>query len=83
MDPDTFEVTSYGEIASSWIWSDAAACPVVDGSFGRMIALCNNGTFLEMLNPAEGKLSYFDLSESEYAANDPMAAIAYRIRHVC
>ena len=77
VDPDTFEVTSYGEIASSWIWSDAAACPVVDGSFGRMIALCNNGTFLEMLNPAEGKLSYFDLSESEYAANDPMAAIAY------
>ena len=77
VDPDTFEVTSYGEIASSWIWSDAAACPVVDGSFGRMIALCNNGTFLEMIDPVAGKLSYFDLSESEYAANDPMAAIAY------
>ena len=28
IDPDTFDATSYGEIASSWIWSDAAASPV-------------------------------------------------------
>ena len=76
IDPDTFEVTSYGTIASSWQWSDAAESPVVDGCFGRMIALCNEGTFVELLNPAEGTLSYFDLSTSGFA-DDPLATIAY------
>ena len=77
VDPDTFEVTSYGEIASSWIWSDAAASPTSeDGCFGRMLGICMNGTYLEMINPAEGSLSYWDLSSKGFS-DDPMAAIAY------
>ncbi len=76
VDPDTFEVTPYGEIASSWIWSDAAQGPVVDGCFGRMVALCMNGSYVEMIDMASGKLSYFDLSESDIAG-DPLATIAY------
>ena len=75
IDPDTFETTSYGTIASSWIWSDAAECPAEDDLFGRMVGLCNGGTMMEMLNPAEGTLSYWDLST--YFADDPMATIAY------
>ena len=77
VDPDTFELTSYGEIASTWIWSDAAEDPTSqDGYFGRMLGICNNGTFLEMLNPAEGTLSYWDLSSKGFS-EDPMATIAY------
>ena len=76
VDPDTFETVSYGAIASSWIWSDAAQAPAsADGIFGRMIGICMNGTYLEMLNPAEGSLSYWDLSS--YYGDDAMATIAY------
>ena len=77
VDPDTFDVTSYGTIASSWQWSDAAANPTSeDGYFGRMIGICYNGTYLEMLNPAEGSLSYWDLSTKGFS-DDPLAVIAY------
>ena len=77
IDPDTFEVTSYGTIASSWQWSDAAASPAVEeGLFGRMVGICMNGTYLEMLNPVEGTLSYWDLSTKGFA-DDPLATIAF------
>ncbi len=76
VDPDTFAITSYGGIASSWIWSDAAAAPATEeGYFGRMIGICMNGTYIEMLNPVEGSLSYWDLSSA--FGDDPMATIAY------
>ncbi|MGN1408816.1 MAG: S8 family serine peptidase [Eubacteriales bacterium] len=76
VDPDTFETTAYGSIASSWIWSDAAENPTSeDGYFGRIIGICNSGTFLEMINPAEGSLSYWNLST--VFADDPLAAITY------
>ena len=77
IDPDTFEVKSYGTIASSWQWSDSAASPAVEeGLFGEMIGICMNGTYFEMLNPAEGTLSYFDLSTKGFS-EDPLATIAY------
>ena len=77
IDPDTFEVTSYGTIASSWQWSDAAASPAVEeGLFGKMVGICMNGTYLEMLNPVEGTLSYWDLSTKGFA-DDPLATIAF------
>ncbi len=77
IDPDTFEVKSYGTIASSWQWSDSAASPAVEeGLFGEMIGICMNGTYFEMLNPAEGTLSYFNLSTKGFS-EDPLATIAY------
>lgn len=76
VDPDTFETTNLGSIASSWIWSDAAEAPAnEDGAFGRMIGLCNNGGFIEMLDCEEGTLGYWDFSED--FIDDPMAVIAY------
>lgn len=76
IDPDTFETTSLGAISESWIWSDAAPAPAVEGGyFGRLIGLCDGGTKVEMLYPEEGTLSYFTLSS--YYSADPMAAIAY------
>lgn len=75
-DPDTFAVTDLGPIASDWIWSDAAPAPATDdGYFGALIAPCYGGKYLEMLNPEDGTLRYFNLS-SEFSI-DPMAAIAY------
>ena len=77
VDPDTFEVTSYGTIVSDWQWSDAAASPAVEeGLFGRMVGICKNGTYMELLNPAEGTLSAFDLSKKGFA-EDPLAVIAF------
>ncbi len=77
VDPDTFEVTSYGTIVSDWQWSDAAASPAVEeGLFGRMVGICKNGTYMELLNPAEGTLSAFDLSSKGFA-DDPLAVIAF------
>ena len=76
IDADTFAVRNLGTIASSWIWSDAAAAPATeDGLFGKVIGLCNNGTFVEMINPEEGSLGYWDLAT--YFADDPLAVIAY------
>ena len=77
VDPDTFEVTSYGTIVSDWQWSDAAASPAVEeGLFGKMVGICKNGTYMELLNPAEGTLSAFDLSSKGFA-DDPLAVIAF------
>ena len=75
-DPDTFETTNLGPISSSWIWSDAAPAPAMEGGyFDRLVGLCNGGTYLEMLNPEEGNLTYFNLSST--FISDPLAAIAY------
>ena len=76
VDADTFEITSFGSIASSWTWSDAAPAPATaDGLFGRIAGLCNSGTYFELVNPAEGSLSYFSLAS--YFSSDPMAVLAY------
>ena len=76
VDADAFAVTSFGSIASSWIWSDAAPAPATeDGLFGKVAGLCNSGAMFELINPAEGSLSYWDLSTA--FGSDPMAALAY------
>jgi len=83
-DADTYEVTNYGGIASSWIYSDAEVMPqdFVDAfaamghNVGPMIGPCNNGTFLNMLDPVAGKVLYFNLGDSLFGS-DPMVGIAY------
>ena len=47
-----------------------------EGLFGKMVGICMNGTYLEMLNPVEGTLSYWDLSTKGFA-DDPLAVIAF------
>ena len=76
VDADDFTATSYGEIAESYIWSDATYAPATEeGLFGDFMALANNGTLLETIVAEEGEVDYWDLSS--YFAEDPMAAIAY------
>ena len=84
-DADTYEVTQLGGIVSDWIPSDADALPadmadaygalVSSGHVGRVLGICLNGTYLEMLDPELGSLVYFDLSS--YYGSDPMALISY------
>ena len=73
VDADTFEVSDYGYIASSWIWSDAASAPSMEGN--KIVGPCNGGQYLEMINPAEGTLKSWNLGS--YFSSDPMAVIAY------
>ena len=76
VDADDFTATSYGEIASTWIWSDATYAPLTEeGLFGDFMALANNGTLLETVDAQAGEVDYWDLSS--YFAEDPMAAITY------
>ncbi len=41
----------------------------------KVAGLCNSGAMFELINPAEGSLSYWDLSTA--FGSDPMAALAY------
>ena len=75
VDADTFAVTDYGQIDTRWQWSDAAGAPADEDRFGLVLGICNAGTYLEMLEPGEGTVSYFDLS-SLFGEN-PMATIAF------
>ena len=75
IDADGFETTSFGTIASSWIWSDAAPAPAFVQNQGlKIIGLCNSGTYIEMINPEAGSLKYFNVSST--FGNDPLAVIA-------
>ncbi len=76
VDADDFTTTDYGEIASSYIWSDSTFAPYTEeGLFGDFMALANNGTYLETVVPEIGEVDYWDLTD--YFAEDPMAVIAY------
>lgn len=76
IDGDTFAASSYGEIAPIWAWSDAAPAPAgEDGMFDKLVAICNDGTYLSFIDPDAGTLTYWDES-SEFSA-DPMAVLAH------
>lgn len=75
VDADLFETTDHGEIASSWIWSDAAPAPAVDDAFGQFLSLSYDGAVIAMINPENNSLAYWRLTEA--LNGDKMAAIAY------
>ena len=83
-DADTYEVETYGGIVSMWIPSDADALPQdlrdafaeMGYNVGPVIGPNNNGTYMTMLDPEAGSLLYFDLSDTDFAA-DPMATITF------
>ena len=76
IDGDTFAATSFGEISPVWAWSDAAEAPAgEEGMFGRLVAICNDGTYVELIDPDAGTLTYWDLTNS--FASDPMAVLAH------
>lgn len=79
VDADTFDIVNVGTIASSWLYSDAAP---LTGTFAeefdaglKVVGLCYNGTYLEIIDPEAGNLTYWKTG-TDYA-DDPMALIAY------
>lgn len=75
VDADTFEMTNFGGISESWIWSDAAAAPAVGTLFDRILTICMSGKFLALVDPVAGQLRHWDLSSE--LGEDAMAALAY------
>lgn len=78
VDADTFAATSLGEIASDWLYADGAELPEqFQAAYGgKVVAPCYGGTYLEILDPEAGSLSYWS-AIATYYADDPMAVIAY------
>ena len=76
VDPETFTVKTLSQISSTWRWSDAATAPLTEeGYFGQLLAVCNRGQYLELLNAEEGTLLYWDLSGD--FSRDPLACITW------
>ena len=88
-DADTYEVETYGGIVSQWIPSDAEELPQdlrdafadMGHSVGPVVGPNNNGTYLSMIDPAEGSILYFNLSSYVFGS-DPMATITFAGRGV-
>ncbi|MBR4424972.1 MAG: S8 family serine peptidase, partial [Oscillospiraceae bacterium] len=81
VDADTYEETVVGDIDTTWVYTDAAPLPADMAAaldLGRVVGLCNNGGYLEVLNPEAGSLNYWNLSSA--FADDPMVVIAYAFR---
>ena len=82
-DADTYEVETYGGIVSMWIPSDAAELPqdMIDAfagmghTVGPVIGPNNGGIYLSLIDPAQGKILYFDLSDTLFAT-DPLVTFA-------
>ncbi len=82
-DADTYEVESFGGIVSMWIPSDATELPqdFIDAfaamgyAVGPVIGPNNSGTYLSMLDPAEGSILYFNLGSSVFGS-DPLVTFA-------
>ncbi|MBR3991905.1 MAG: S8 family serine peptidase, partial [Clostridia bacterium] len=79
IDADTYEITNYGTIVSDWQYTDAAPVPDVLGESlgvsGRVLGLCYNGTYIDVIDPEAGSLSYWDMSES--FGDDPLVTVAF------
>lgn len=72
IDPDRFTVTNLGIVSDQWAWTDAAPAPAVGDLGDRLLAVCQDGTCLELISPEKGTLTYF------YPDTDtPVAGIAY------
>lgn len=63
IDADTLEIENLGTIVDDWCYTDAAEAPLTaDGNFGKILGVCYNGQYLEMLSPEEGSLNYYNLA---------------------
>ena len=75
IDPDSFEPTLLTPISAEWAFTDATTCPEQNGLFGGILGICRDGIILELMNPENGSLLSWDVSN--VFANNQMAAIAF------
>lgn len=76
VDANNFEVTDYGYLHESWLWSDAATGPrTPDGYFDRLVGIINGGMCIGVMDVKEGM--GYEIANHRTFADDPAALIAY------
>ncbi len=76
VDANNFEVTDYGYLHESWLWSDATTGPrTPDGYFDRLVGIINFGTCIGVMDVEEGV--GYEVSHHGDFSEDPAALIAY------
>ena len=76
VDANNFDVTDYGYLHETWLWSDAATGPKTpDGYFDRLVGIINGGMCIGVMN-VEEDIGYEVTHYSDFS-EDPAALIAY------
>ena len=77
VDANTYEVTDYGYLDSTWLWTDAAPAPVnSEGFYGRIVGVLNGGRNFGVMDVTTGigsELPHYFLLKDNHAA-----CIAYK-----
>ena len=77
VDANTYEVTDYGYLDSTWLWTDAATAPKNEqGYFGRIVGVLNGGRSFGVMDVTTATAS--ELTEYYFLKNDHAAVIAYK-----
>ncbi len=72
IDPDLFTIRDLGIVSDQWAWTDAAPAPGIGYMGDCLLAICQSGSCLELINPEKALLTYF------YPGLDaPVAGIAF------
>ncbi len=76
VDANNFDVTNYGYLHESWLWSDAATGPKTpDGYFDRLVGIINGGMCIGVMDVENGM--GYEVSNYSAFSEDPAALIAY------
>ncbi len=77
VDANTYEVTDYGYLDSTWLWTDAAPAPLnSEGFYGRIVGVLNGGRNFGVMDITTGigsELPHYFLLKDNHAA-----CIAYK-----
>ena len=77
VDANTYEVTDYGYLDSTWLWTDAAPAPLnSEGFYGRIVGVLNGGRNFGVMDITTGigsELPHYYLLKDNHAA-----CIAYK-----
>ena len=76
VDANNFEVTDYGYLHESWLWSDATTGPrTPDNYFDRLVGIINGGMCIGVMDVVNGM--GYEIANHRTFAEDPAALIAY------
>ncbi|MBE6974114.1 MAG: hypothetical protein E7436_01290, partial [Ruminococcaceae bacterium] len=76
VDANNFDVTDYGYLHETWLWSDAATGPeTADGFFDRLVGIINGGMCIGVMDVEQG-IGY-EVTHYSAFSEDPAALIAY------
>ena len=77
VDANTYEVTDYGYLDATWLWTDAATAPVNEnGYFDRIVGVLNGGRSFGVMDITTSTAS--ELTEYYFLKNDHAAVIAFK-----